>query len=71
MPAPANIQSDRDLRYETIDLDSVLDAVAGRSAVSLLFLDPAVTIHSARNSWRIRAPSASVASGRSMPPQAR
>jgi hypothetical protein len=39
VPAPANIQSDRDLRYETIDLDSVLDAVAGRSAVSLLFLD--------------------------------
>ena len=39
VPAPANIQSDRDLRYETIDLDSVLEAVAGRSAVSLLFLD--------------------------------
>ena len=39
VPAPANIQSDRDLRYETIDLDSVLDAAAGRSAVSLLFLD--------------------------------
>jgi len=39
VPAPADIQSDRDLRYETIDLDSVLDAVAGRSAVSLLFLD--------------------------------
>ena len=30
VPAPANIQSDRDLRYETVDLDSVLDAVAGR-----------------------------------------
>jgi hypothetical protein len=39
VPAPANIQSDRDLRYETIDLDSVLDAVAGRSNISLLFLD--------------------------------
>lgn len=39
VPAPANIQSDRDLRYETIDLDSVLEAVAGRSNVSLLFLD--------------------------------
>jgi hypothetical protein len=39
VPAPASIQSDRDLRYETIDLDSVLDAVAGRSAVSMLFLD--------------------------------
>lgn len=39
VPAPANIQSDRDLRYETIDLDSVLDAVAGRSTVSLVFLD--------------------------------
>jgi caspase domain-containing protein len=39
VPAPANIESDRDLRFETIDLDSVLDGVAGRSTVSLLFLD--------------------------------
>ena len=39
VPAPANIQSDRDLRYETIDLDSVLDAIAGRSTISLVFLD--------------------------------
>src|SRR5882757_5441215 len=39
VPAPAKIESDRDLRFETIDLDSVLDGVAGRSTVSLLFLD--------------------------------
>jgi uncharacterized caspase-like protein len=39
VPAPADIRSERDLRFETVDLDSVLDGVSGRSKVSLLILD--------------------------------
>jgi Caspase domain len=39
VPAPADIQSDRDLRFETVDLDTVLDSVSGRARVSLLILD--------------------------------
>jgi uncharacterized caspase-like protein len=39
VPAPAKIESDRDIRFETVDLDSVLDSVSGRSKVSLLILD--------------------------------
>jgi hypothetical protein len=39
VPATANIRSERDLRFETVDLDSVLDSVSGRSKVSLLILD--------------------------------
>src|SRR5262245_40282811 len=39
VPASAHIRSERDLRFETVDLDSVLDAVSGRSKVSLLILD--------------------------------
>ena len=39
VPASANIRSERDLRFETVDLDSVLDSVSGRSKVSLLILD--------------------------------
>ena len=39
VPAPADIRSERDLRFETVDLDSVLDSVSGRGKVSLLILD--------------------------------
>ena len=39
VPATADIRSERDLRFETVDLDSVLDSVSGRSKVSLLILD--------------------------------
>jgi hypothetical protein len=39
VPASANIRSERDLRFETVDLDSVLDSVSGRGKVSLLILD--------------------------------
>ena len=39
VPAPAKIDSDRDIRFETVDLDSVLDSVSGRARVSLLILD--------------------------------
>jgi Caspase domain len=39
VPAPAKIDSDRDIRFETVDLDSVLDSVSGRAKFSLLILD--------------------------------
>ncbi len=39
LPAPANIQSDRDLRFEALDLDSILEQVEGASRVALIFLD--------------------------------
>ena len=39
VPAPAKIDSDRDIRFETVDLDSVLDSVSGRARFSLLILD--------------------------------
>jgi hypothetical protein len=39
VPASADIRSERDLRFETVDLESVLDSVSGRSKVSLLILD--------------------------------
>ena len=39
VPASAEVQSDRDLRYETVDLELVLDSISGRSTVALLFLD--------------------------------
>ena len=39
VPAPANVESERDLRYETVDLDLVLESMSGRSKVALLFLD--------------------------------
>src|SRR5258708_26276466 len=39
LPASANIGSDRDLRFEALDLSVVLEQVAGRSHVSLIFLD--------------------------------
>jgi uncharacterized caspase-like protein len=39
VPASADIRSERDLRFETVDLDSVLDSVSGRSNFSLLILD--------------------------------
>jgi uncharacterized caspase-like protein len=39
LPVGANIKSARDLRYETIDLNAILESIAGRSRVSLLFLD--------------------------------
>ncbi|MGY8683220.1 caspase family protein [Bradyrhizobium sp. UFLA05-153] len=39
VPASADIRTERDLRFETVDLDSVLDSVSGRSKISLLILD--------------------------------
>jgi uncharacterized caspase-like protein len=39
VPASADIQSAQDLRFETVELDSVLDGISGRSRVSLLFMD--------------------------------
>jgi len=39
VPAPADVQSERDLRYETVDLELVLESMSGRSKVALLFLD--------------------------------
>lgn len=39
VPAPADVQSERDLRYETVDLDLVLESMSGRSKIALLFLD--------------------------------
>jgi uncharacterized caspase-like protein len=39
IPASADIRSERDLRFETVDLDGVLDSLSGRSKVSLLILD--------------------------------
>jgi uncharacterized caspase-like protein len=39
VPASADIQSAQDIRFETVDLDSVLDGIAGSSKISLLFMD--------------------------------
>jgi uncharacterized caspase-like protein len=39
LPASANINSDRDLRFEALDLSVVLEQVEGLSHVSLIFLD--------------------------------
>ena len=39
IPTSAELQTALDLRFEALDLDSVLEQVAGRSKVSLLFLD--------------------------------
>jgi hypothetical protein len=39
LPATADIQRDRDLRFEALDLDSILDQLEGSARVSLLFLD--------------------------------
>jgi hypothetical protein len=39
LPAPADIQTAYDLRFEAFDLDSIIEQVSGRSRVSLFFLD--------------------------------
>jgi caspase domain-containing protein len=39
IPTSAELQTALDLRFEALDLDSVLEQVAGRSKVSLVFLD--------------------------------
>jgi uncharacterized caspase-like protein len=39
VPASADIQSAQDLRFETVDLDLVLDGVSGSSRVSILLMD--------------------------------
>ena len=39
LPVGANVKSARDLRFETLELDAILESVSGRARVSLLFLD--------------------------------
>lgn len=39
LPAPADIRSDRDLRFEALDLDSVLEQLDGAARLSILVLD--------------------------------
>ena len=39
IPAAATLRTDRDLRFETLDLDAVLEQTDGASRVSLVFLD--------------------------------
>ena len=39
IPATAALKSERDLRFETLDLDAVLEQTDGASRVSLVFLD--------------------------------
>lgn len=39
IPATAKLRTDRDLRFETLDLDAVLEQTDGASRVSLVFLD--------------------------------
>jgi len=39
VPAPADIQSIYDLRFEALDLDSIIEQVSGRSRVALFFMD--------------------------------
>ncbi|CAD5292657.1 Caspase domain-containing protein [Bosea sp. 62] len=39
LPAPAEIRSDRDLRFEALDLDSVLEQLDGAARLSILVLD--------------------------------
>lgn len=39
IPATAQLKTDRDLRFETLDLDAILEQTDGASRVSLVFLD--------------------------------
>lgn len=39
LPAPAEIRSDRDLRFEALDVDSVLEQLDGAARLSILVLD--------------------------------
>ncbi len=39
VPAPADIKTDRDLRYETLDLEGVLEQLDGTARLSILILD--------------------------------
>ncbi|MBR0645600.1 caspase family protein, partial [Plastoroseomonas hellenica] len=39
LPAPADIRSDRDLRFEALDLDGVLEQLEGAARLSILILD--------------------------------
>jgi uncharacterized caspase-like protein len=39
VPAPADIRSDRDLRFETVDLEGVLEQLDGTAKLSLLIID--------------------------------
>lgn len=39
IPATANLKTDRDLRFETMELDAILEQTDGASRVSLVFLD--------------------------------
>jgi uncharacterized caspase-like protein len=39
LPVGADLQTDRDLRFEGLDLDSILEQMEGASRVSLVFLD--------------------------------
>jgi uncharacterized caspase-like protein len=39
LPAPAEIRSDRDLRFEAVDLESVLEQLEGAARLSILVLD--------------------------------
>ena len=47
IPANALLRTDRDLRFETLDLDAVLEQTDGASRVSLVFLDSCRTTRSA------------------------
>jgi uncharacterized caspase-like protein len=39
LPVGADVQTDRDLRFEGLDLDSVLEQIEGTARISLVFLD--------------------------------
>jgi uncharacterized caspase-like protein len=39
VPVQADLHSERDLRFETLDLDAVIEQMQGQSRVSILFLD--------------------------------
>jgi hypothetical protein len=39
VPAPADIHTDRDLRFETLDLEGILEQVDGAARLSILILD--------------------------------
>jgi uncharacterized caspase-like protein/lipoprotein NlpI len=48
LPATANINSERDLRFEAIDLDTILAQTDGAARVSIVFLDACRDNHLAR-----------------------
>lgn len=39
IPVPADLQTERDLRFETLDLDAVIEQIEGQARVSLVILD--------------------------------